>query len=742
MIDGRFLMESDSSSPPRESIDAALERLLRSATFQGAERSKQLLRFVVDETVADRADRLKEYTLGAEALGKGDAFDPRTDPIVRAEASRLRARLERYYATEGQHDAVVIALPKGSYVPQFRDRVSSTDGPGKPAVAVTSPRSLSLTLGWLAAGLAVGIATLTWWPARRTTSLERPLAQFEVELTSNGNLGSEVGTDVVLSPDGTRIVLIARGSDGTPRLQTRRLDEPLAHELPGTDGARSPFFSPDGLWIGFWAAGSVKKTAVDGGSPVVLCEAADLLGGSWGEDGSVIAALSGGKLARIPAGGGTPTVIVDLASESIDPRWPQLFPGGRHVLFTAVGPQGPDGASIEALSLSDGKRKILVRGGTYGRYLGNGHLIYVNQGTLFAVRFNLERMEVAPGTPTPLLDDVLYSFTFGFAHLDVSRTGTLLYRKSTSRGQSVVDWIDPSGRIEPLLATPGQYVFPTLSRDGRRLALAVTEGGRANVGIYERQADVLTRVSTIPGDFVPLWSPDGRVLMLGNRSGLYFVRPDDASPPKAWTHGNTYEVPWSFTPDGTRLAYHRYGNATGFDLWTAPIRVTEEGLAPGAPELLLQTPAYETYPAFSPDGHWLAYGSGAYGKWDVYVRPFPSDGSRPVQVSQGGGRIPRWLPNGHELMYRTDDQRLMIVTYVVEAGTFLAEKPRPWWSGQLADTGVLSNFDLDRGGTRVVALVPAPSTRSRQSPNHVTVALNFSDEVRRRVERTPFSGRH
>jgi len=734
-------MESDSPSPRRESIDAALERLLRSVTFQGAERSKQLLRFVVDETVADRADRLKEYTLGAEGLGKGDSFDPRSDPIVRAEASRLRARLERYYTTEGQHDPVVIALPKGSYVPQFRERIPSPDRPAQPLVAVMSLRPVWLSLSFLVAGLALGAATLTWWTAHRTTSVERPLAQFEVELTTNGNLGSEVGTDVALSPDGTRIVLIARGNDGTPRLQTRRLDEPSARELPGTDGARSPFFSPDGLWIGFWAAGSVKKTAVDGGSAVVLCEAADLLGGSWGDDGSLIAAVSSGKLARVPAGGGTPMVIADLTSESIDPRWPQLLPGAKDVLFTAVGPQGPDGANIEALSLSDGTRKVLVRGGTYGRYLGNGHLIYVNQGTLFAVRFDLERMQVAPGTPTPLLDDVLYSFTFGFAHLDVSRTGTLVYRKSTARGQSVVEWIDRSGRIESLLATPGQYIFPTLSRDGRRLALAVTEGGQANVAIYERQADVLSRASTIPGDYVPLWSPGGRVLMLGNRSGLYSVTPDDASPPKAWSHGHRYEVPWSFTPDGKRLAYHRYGNATGFDLWTVPIRMTDDEIAPDTPELFLQTSAYETYPAFSPDGHWLAYGSGAYGKWEVYVRRFPSDGSSPVQVSQAGGRIARWLPNGHELMYRTDDQRLMIVTYVVRAGMFLADKPRPWWSGQLADTGVLSNFDLDREGARVVALVPAPSTQGRQSPNHATVVLNFSDEVRRRVELATVRGR-
>ena len=198
---------------------------------------------------------------------------------------------------------------------------------------------------------------------------------------------------------------------------------------------------------------------------------------------------------------------------------------------------------------------------------------------------------------------------------------------------------------------------------------------------------------------------------------------------------NTIQVPWSFTSDGTRLAYHQLTPSTGFDLWTVAVRATETGLVAGTPELFLQTPAYETYPSFSPDGRWLAYGSGEYGKWEVYVRPFPSNGSKEVQVSRGGGRIPRWLPNGRELVYRTDDQRLMVAAYTVKDGSFLADKPQPWTSVQLGDTGVLSNFDLQPDGTRVVGLMPAARAEDQQSPNHVTVALNFSDEVRRRVGR-------
>ena len=356
-------------TPPlsRDAIVAELDRALGSSIFQGAERSKVLLRFLVEETLAERADRLKEYTLGAEALGKGDSFDPRSDPIVRAEASRLRGRLERYCTTEGQANPVVIALPKGSYVPQFRHALQSPNGADVPIAAQVATRSgVRDRALWIASGVAAGAAVMALWvSAQGTVPAERHLMQFEIEVTSEGTLGSDVGTDVTLSPDGTRMVFVSRGADGVAHLHTRRLAQPTLSELPGTEGARSPFFSPDGQWVSFWASGSLKKTAIDGGSPLVLCEAVDLLGGSWGEDGNIIAALSFGRLARVPAASGTVTVLADLTRESIDPRWPQVLPGARHVLFTAVGPQGPNGASIEALSLLDGTRKVLINGGTY-----------------------------------------------------------------------------------------------------------------------------------------------------------------------------------------------------------------------------------------------------------------------------------------------------------------------------------------------------------------------------------------
>ena len=713
-----------------------LERVLSSSVFQGAGRSRTLLKFLVEESVADRTERLKEYTIGAEALGKGDAFDPRTDPIVRAEASRLRGRLERYYASEGRADPVLIVLSKGSYVPQIQARPDTAERASQPAAESTPTRARSRDRWlWLIAGVAVGAAAMAPWVWTRpsASSDSGNVLQFEVELQSDGTLGSDVGTDVVISPDGTRLVFVVRGVDGFTRLATRRLDQDEVAELQDTTGARVPFFSPDGAWVGFWAAGSLKKIAIDGGAPVILCDAPNLSGASWGDDGNIIAALGAGTLSRVPSSSGQPSVVADFGSESIEPRWPQVLPGSRYVLFTAVGPQGPNTATISVVSLADGTRTPVVQGGTFGRYVADGYVTYVNQGTLFAVPFDRDRISPVSATPTPVLSDLAYSSTFGFAQFDISNTGTFVFRRRAGRGQLVPTWIEPSGETQPLRAKPGEYTFPRLSSDARRLAFALTESGVTNIWVTDLHDDRKVRLNAAAGEFSPTWTHDGRILVLGSRKGLHWIDAAGSSEAAPLTTSSAVQVPWSFSADGTRLAFHELAPGTGFDLWTVPITRTERGLAAGKPEPFLRTPAYETYPTFSPDGRWIAYGSGAYGRWDVYVRPFPDDGRGEVRVSESGGRIPFWMPNGRELLYRTDDQRLMVVSYSVKGGSFIAERPRPWTTRTLGDTGVISNFDVDPKGGRVLALMPADGASHQQKPNHVTIKLNAADEVRRRV---------
>lgn len=718
-------------SVDRDSVLKQLERLLASSVFRRAERSSALLRYLVEQTLDGRADRLKEYTLGAEALGRGEDFDPRADPVVRAEASRLRVRLDQYDKSLGHSDPIRITLTKGSYVPQFLPRTRPTTGEpeARPHWRIGLVAKSPL-VAWTCAAVAGVVAVMAWVQTRSNPQEPHPPAQFEVELKSDGVLASDVGTTVVLTPDGTRIVFVSRGTDGRTHLNIRRLDRPDTIRLEGTEGARAPFASFDGRWVGFWAGGKLKKVAVDGGAPVVLCDATDLLGASWGEDDTIIAALGApGQLLRIPGVGGEPSVTIDLTAESAIVRWPQLLPRGEAVIYTVMAGTGADRANIEAQSIRGGGRKVLVQGATFGRYVQDGYLTYVNQGTLYAARFDPSTLTVH-GPPIPLLDDVAYSPLFGYAQLDVSRTGMLVYRKGAEGQRSVINWIDRAGNISSLLSTPGRYGWMRLSPDGQRLALTTHESGIASISVYDLKTAEMTRVTPRPGEYTGLtWLPNG-FLAFGGAAGLGLVQSDKPADPASLMAARIAQTPWSITPDGQRLAYYERSSETGFDLWTVPIRRSTGGFNVGQPEQFLRTKSFEVYPSFSPDGRWMAYASNESGIWEIYVRRFPDDGTK-VRVSTAGGVVPRWSPNARELLYRTSGQHVMVLPYQIVGASFVPGTPRPWSRHPLADTGVFPNFDVSSSGEAILALLSATDP---QTANHVTVLLNFGEEIRRRTE--------
>jgi eukaryotic-like serine/threonine-protein kinase len=715
-----------------DAVREQLARVLSSASFQRAERSSSFLRFLVETVLEGRSDHLKEYTIGAEALGRGDAFDPRTDPIVRAEASRLRARLERYYEVEGRGDPMVISLPKGGYVPQFAPQPRT----GRTAAQSSGGRVGTKRYGWIAVtGLLSGclLAAIAYMRVAGSNAEER-FQQFDVELKSEGILGSEVSTDMALSADGNRMVFVSRDAGGIAHLNVRRLNEGRATRLAGTEGARCPFLSPDGTWAGFFADGKLEKTSVVGGSPVVLMDATDVLGASWAENGDIIASLHPtGRLWRIPQSGSAPQAILDLRPMLPGPVWPQVVAGGRYVIYTVFGAEGPDRGSIEVLSLADHTRRVLVRGGTFGRYLP-GYLTYINQATLYAVPFDPSRGAIT-GTAVPVLDDVSYSATFGYAQMDVSATGTLVYRKSPANGRFLIKWIDRAGQSSDLIPKPARYEWLRLSPDGKRLAFSVIESGVRSVWLREMERGEDTRLG-VNDWFSMLWSLDGRALVLGSTHGMASIhadrRGDNLETPHPLNSSKNIQVPWSFSPDGKWLAYYELGPSTGFDLWIAPVEPGGSDFRLGTPQPYLQTQAFEVYPSFSPDGRWMAYTSNESGTWETYVRKFPDDGTK-VRVSESGGSIPRWSPNGRELLYRTDDQRIHVVSYRVDGGSFVASKPQLWSPQQIADTGVLPNFELAPAGGRIAAFLPAGLPEEQQTQNHVTLMLHFAEEVRQRM---------
>ena len=577
--------------------------------------------------------------------------------------------------------------------------------------------------------LAFAGALYYWRATRRMEPTLQPLVRLEVDLGNEVSLSSERGANAILSPDGTRLVYVSQS-----RLFTRLLDQPKATEMAGTGGAYAPFFSPDGQWVAFFASEKLKKVSVQGGPATVLCNAPLPNGGSWGEDGAIIAALDNFGLSRIPSGGGAATPVTELAAGEIIHRWPQILPGGRAVLFSAYSSMtGVEGANIEVMSLGDRRRKTIQRGGAWGRYLPTGHLVYINKGALFAVPFDPDRLEVR-GTPMPVLEGVAYSTASGSAELDFSRTGTLVYRSSRSGGGLVtVQWLDGSGKTWPLLAVPGNYLSPTVSPDGNRLAM--TSAG--DIWVYELRRGTMMRLTFGGGYGNPLWSGDGRFIVFRAARGMFWTRADGAGSPQPLTQSENRQNPWSFTADGKRLAFVEVNAVSGADIWTVPVESDGSGLRAGKPEAFLQTSFDERTPMFSPDGRWLAYSSNESGDSRVYVQAFPDKRGK-QQVSDDGGKGPAWSRNRRELYFwQFGTNQLMVASYKVRGDSFLPDKPRVWSEKRLASFISTRSYDLAPDGKRIVALMPADGPEAQKSQGQLIFLLNFFDEVRRR---TPSGG--
>lgn len=593
------------------------------------------------------------------------------------------------------------------------------------------------TLAWIAAAVLALVAASASWIAYRSTrpAALKPLVRLDVDLGRDVYLNALGGSDIILSSDGTRIAYLSRN-----RLFTRKLDQANAAELPITAGATSPFFSPDGQWIGFIAGGKLRKISVEGGAEIVLCDAASsYTGADWGEDGNIIASLRvSGGLSRVPAAGGTPTPVTELQSEERTHRWPQVLPGGKVVLFTAENSTvGFDDAHIDVVTLADHRRKTVQQGGTYGRYLaaagGKGYLVYVNRGTLFAIRFDAEKLETS-GSPIPIVQQISYSPMFGSAKLSFSRTGMLMYRsREIDTSRVVIQWMDADGKSHPLLDKPGLFVNPHFSPDGERLAVA-NDDAKSGIWIYDIRRDTLSPLTGEKNGTNPVWTPDGQFIVYQAPDGIFFARSDGGSRPETLTTSKDFQYPAAFSPDGKWLAFNQIG-AQGFDLWTVSVQREGGTLKAGNPELFQRTSFGNRGARFSPDGHWLAYSSNESGSPQVYVRAFPGQGGH-WQVSGNGGTSPIFSRNGKELFFFDIlDDRIMVASYSVKGDTFVVEKPREWSRQSVALTlggAVGAQYDLAPDGKRIAVATYAGGS-TQQDAGHVIFLQNFIDELQRKI---------
>jgi serine/threonine-protein kinase len=614
-------------------------------------------------------------------------------------------------------------------------RLALEDGPPA-AVGQLDRRS---PLPWAMVGalaVALILAALAFW--RLTRPVPNPLIRLTAELEPAIN--PLEGANVIVSADGTRLVFNSMGVDGKRRLATRLLGDSQSSPLPGTEDVSSAaFFSPDGEWVGFFTrGGKLKKVPVQGGAPVVICDVRDARGASWGDDGNIVLAPdSRAGLFRVSSNGGIPRPLTELKGGDITHRWPQVLPGAKFVLFTANKGTNWENASIEIQSLKTGQRKTLHQGGSYGRYIPTGHLVYVHQSTLFATAFNPDREELS-GLPAPILGDITNGALTGGAQFDFSAApsghGTFIY--VTGNGtQTGVYLLDSAGNRQPLHISPGFYLSPRFSPDSNRLAIALFSG---NTGLWvvDLTRDNFLRLTSTPGDNYAVWSPDGKhIAYESGQREISWIRSDGSSSPERLLRRERLTLPYSFSLDGKRLAYSEANPDTGSDIWTLPIEGSDSDHPKvGKPEPFLRTAANELLPALSPDGRWMAYASDESGDLEVYVRPFPGPGSK-WRISTAGGTRPVWSRSARELAYETFEGRLMMVSYSVNGDTFTLGKPRLWSPQQISFVEAGQNMDFAPDGKHFAVLLAQPAPAEQRSLGGVTILLNFFDDLRQRVPR-------
>lgn len=609
---------------------------------------------------------------------------------------------------------------------------------GAAAVRVTARRPW----GWVAAGvlalaLAGVLASILGMGRRAPSSLLR----FSIDLGPEAIPG--LGSAGEFSPDGAHIAFTTRGNDGRNQLAIRRTDQDKIIQLPGTEGGFGPFFSPNGKWIGFLTPNQLKKIPVQGGAAVKLCDVADARGATWAADGSIVlAAGTTTGLSRVSDSGGACETLTDPSTKGQRThRWPQFLPGGKTVLFTAhISASGFDDAEIDALDLKTHTWKTVMRGGSFGRYLPSGHLVFVRQGTLYAVRLDLSRLETT-GTPVPILDDVATNPFTGSGRFDAVVTpfgsGLFTYVSGKPReSRRPVVWLYESGKTQPLLPTADSYMTPRLSPNGQLLAISAGSLTAAELYVWDMQRETRTQLTfNAQSNSWPVWAPDGKHLIFVSYTNaqytIWWARTDGASQPVKLLESPDALFPGAISPDGRRFAYDVPGPGTGRDLWTVPLDLSDpESPKAGKPEIFLQTPKGEFSPSFSPDGRWIAYISEDSGQPEVYVRPFPGPGGKWV-VSATGGANPRRSRGARQLFYETLAGRMMVADYDARGDSFVPGTPHPWGAPRtLLQTN--SSYDIAPDGKRVAAFVSEEPDTSRGNP-HLTVLLNFFDELKRRV---------
>ncbi len=536
---------------------------------------------------------------------------------------------------------------------------------------------------------------------------------------------------VTISPDGHSIAYCARGNGGI-NLYLRRLDQRSAMKLPGTEGAYDPFFSPDGEWIGFFSGTKLRKISVRGGVSIPLTDALESRSGTWIDpDTIVLAPAFGTPLMRLAASGGTPQPITTLDAEKRERthRWPEALPGGEWVLFT-VGtidsPGGYDDATIEAVSIHTGERRVLVEGARMARYAPPAYLVFARNDVLFAAPMDASDPKPT-ATAIPVLDGVGGEETSGAAHFSISQNGSLAYMPGGSDAPDELVWVDRSGNIEPVGAPLRHIDHVRISPDGTQVLLAIGPSrGSGDAWRYDLARATLTRLTFDQRSGTPYWTPDQTQIVYRSEAGGYQlqVQPVDASSPPRIIHKDPDPILISgITPDGSTVVFQKYGSGMS-DVLVVPL----DGSQPARP--LWEEPSAQYAGTVSPDGRWLAYVSTESGVDEIYVRPWSLQGGK-WHVSAEGGIVPAWSPDGKEIFFVRGDT-MWAVAIDAREGQVTAGAPKKLFDfppGRRSERD-LRSFDIAPDGKRFMVMRSATPGAGRREIN---VVLNWSEELKSKV---------
>ncbi len=653
------------------------------------------------------------------------ALPPATPPKVRDLLRRcLRKKPRERLQSIGDARLVLEEVIAGN---TGDDAVVSPVGAPKRAARWTTAAAAVLLL---AAGLAAG----RWLLAPRPQSS----APLRLELAVPEGLSLEWGdgqASLALSPDGRRLALTVVGDSGRSGLLLRDLDQYEARFLAGTEGARGPFFSPDGEWVGYATADALYKIAVSGGKPIRLAKVTRRMrGAAWGKDGHIyFSADSEVGISRVAESGGPAEAVttLDASRQERTHRWPELTADGETLVIaadTTASPNFLDDARIEAVRLSTGERHLLVDGASQARLLADDLLVYAQEGNVFALEIDPRRL--APrGKPVPLEQSISGNLGTGGVQLAVSRQGSHVWIQGpSSRAGETPVWLTPDGKSSPSSIPETLTVQQiALSPDGRRAALAAggvlglpTSVGR-DIWVADLERQTVARLSINENADSPTWMPDGRIAYrrasrqadaAEDPSEQIVCRPADGSGEVQVLYEETGIQPGatSFSPDG-RYAALTQRQGANIDIWLLPLD------PPGPARPFQASPFIEAGGAISPDGRWIAYGSRESGDDEIYVRPFPEGPGR-WQVSTNAGLEPRWSADGRALFYRAEGGRLMRVK--IETGAvFRASAPEQVLTGVQSGPNP-KTYGVAPDGQRFLAL---PFTRVQK-----VHAINYGND--------------